>query len=113
MAITVSGSPTLTATKVGTTKPGLTDMGINAVGSPLVAWHLTTGFNATDPTKSSASWTATGSVGVDVPAADQPLLAKWNFGFMQYMKLTTFTCTYAGRRPQDGGILIDAAKSPA
>ena len=59
------------------------------------------------------AWTATGQVKVTVGPTDAAELAKWNFGFIQFMKVNLVNLFYAGRIPSDGGILIQPHVRPA
>jgi len=111
---------TLTVTLPGTTACAVTNTGANAIGAPTVQWHLTTGFNAKAPGNSGAAWTVNGSVPLFISAKDntelaqnQAALAKWKIGFMQYMRLNTHSRVFAGINTNDGGVLVDAAKTPA
>src|SRR5207245_1958154 len=115
-AVSLIGPASLTVTKAAKTACGLSTVGTNASsGGALVKWHLTAGFNSAAPASSGAAWTATGSVPLLITAnnaadvaQNQADLAKWKFGFKQFMLQNTFTYMFAGINVNHGGVLMDA-----
>lgn len=62
---------------------------------------------------SKDAFSITATVPVDVPASDTETLKKWNFGFIQFQKISALTLYYAGASGSDGELSIHGNMSPA
>jgi hypothetical protein len=83
-------------------------------GKLLVNIHLTNNFKEGRDDFGIAAWKA--EAGVKVTAQlpqDAAELAKWHFGFIQFMEVVSLNAFYAGKKPSDGSILLHAHMPPA
>ena len=82
-----------------------------------VVCHLTQGFTTnevfdpTRPNKSALAWKGTGKLKVAKGPADN--LDLWDFGFVQFQKVNSFSFFFAGKTVSAGAISILAHEAPA
>ena len=82
-----------------------------------VVCHLTQGFSAnevfdpTRPNKSALAWTGAGKMKITKGPADK--LDLWDFGFVQFQKVNSFSFFFAGKTASAGAISILAHEPPA
>jgi len=62
---------------------------------------------------SKDAFSMTATVPVDVPIAETDTFKKWNFGFIQFQKISALTLYYAGASNSDGELSIHGNMSPA
>lgn len=78
--------------------------------------HLTNDFVAgtsKQAIRATDAFTATATVPLTVPAADQADLKNWNFGFIQFQTISSLTLYYAGSSRDRGETIIQAHIPPA
>ena len=119
MAITVDAANAKIVLKDGNKlRPAafILNVGANTSQAYIVNTHLTNGFipGSTRATINAAdAFSATATVPLTVPTADMATLKDWNFGFIQFQKISSLTLYYAGSHTDKGELLMEVNRSPA